>query len=306
MTHPAFPPTAARMTILLENGQFGWSENVFCLLGSPTALLSTIFDQVIAFANTRMTLATANVQLLGVRLSHPINFRDVRFLAPRYYNMYLNGTFGGQAAPAPSSATMLALLFRLEAGELNRRVYDLRGLPAAVLGSTGQYAPVGAPGFSNAVSSFLKLFVPTTGTSPFQLLVRDTSQQLQGITSYTTASSSYQLSIQTLAQLIITPPSGPTRGVATADYVVIRGIKGGTRVNGVWVVYSASSGPPWTYVLGPAKKPISIGSGVNYPSQSVQALVFKLQAVDVAETERISARRTGRPFGQPVGRRAAR
>lgn len=306
MPRAPYPTTIAKVSILLLEGSYGWSENFYVQLPTATTPLANIIANTGQFAAARLALSPGSVVCRGVRISRPSEFRDVRFLVAGTQGIPFTGTYTPPGAPISAPSTV-ALLFRVEGGELHRRSFLMRGLPAAIVSTQGTYDPAAALGFSTALTGFQSWM--TGGIGAFKsnlLLIRDPSQQIQGFSWTGNPQPNNLIQIQTLAQITITPPGGPPRALATGDFVILRGWRGGTRINGVWPVFLAPAAAPWEYSLGPPRKPAAFGTSQGNPGTNIQPLVFAVASIDAFGAERLVSRRTGRPFGQPVGRRAAR
>ncbi len=112
--------------------------------------------------------------------------------------------------------------------------------------------------------------------------------------------------VQTIAGIANVVPGGPigvtsdlAHGLDTNDVVNIAGIRLFPYLLGKWKVRVTS---PTTFTLrGSERYNISLGAGGTF-----QQITYALQAATSQSFDMVSFRKTGRPFGQPIGKRSKR
>lgn len=239
-----------------------------------------------------------------------------------------------QISVEPEAAVKIRMV---DASGTHRRIFLARGLPWQIIGTDGSYfpngAPLGAPGvpggpgtpqninWPTALNNFLAALAgKVTGLNACQINFLTPNTVPPPGTSIPAANvltvgfglNNEFLQITTDVQIMTGPAFNiPVSAVYPNNTVIMRKLTGGYRVNGPWNVFSVKAPTPpataWTYVLGPKRRNVAIPS--NY-SGGAKVIGLTYQQVGIASATidgpYVVTRRTGRPFGLLVGRRAAR
>jgi hypothetical protein len=266
-----------RLTVFFQSGTYGWTETLFP--GVPDGDYGAAIAAANIYCPVRQGLLAAGAGtapvIVGYRVSDDTIFRDalVQFFQPP-----LAGSFSG-VPETPFSCCLV----RLVAGPLWRRPLYLRGIPSTIVHDDGSYNPI--PTWVGQINLLRNLLVgppayrvKSTVTSPPQPIVR----------------------IQSIA-----PPNNVTTltpmGLVPHQLIVIKGP-------------SRHRNPVGLQIVGP----IIVGNsftltGVDLPADYVYtpllSLGAQIKALDYhpivsVNDERITERKTGRPFGLPRGRRS--
>lgn len=306
----------AKCTFLFNYEEWGWSESYYQGVGNDIDDPNFVAN-VAALAKARTRILSRDVQFIGARLSLENVFRDSRLIGNGAPGSPIN-FLGGWAEPPMSPE--LALLVRLEAGQLHRRALLLRGCPLGIL-ATAPAADIlpneynyAYPGWSQALSIWNKALTNqpflTTTAGQWNVLAEDSgvaggpppvpNAPLTAAISATT--TGHGLTFQTF-----TPIKYLGVTLEAPFPIIITGARGTQGVNGRWVVQTyvpANIGPPptnATYLCFPRPRYVSIpilASG----NCNVRALKNIIVPIDRFVPERIDRRKTGRPFGLPHGR----
>jgi hypothetical protein len=315
--------------LFLEEALQGWTETYFINsltfdeAGISTAAFGTpLGPSVIA---TRIKLLPASISVLGMRASDPANPRASFFFAsgtlfptpsanrPVGQNFISQqglyglgrGIISGFASWTQVTAEEVdtAVKVRMETADgKHRRILLLRGVPNKIAGNDGVYLK-NDPTWFPSMQSFLAAL--TQGLQGDHIKAIDTTQpapiQVGPVQLYPT---NYEyITLQTTTQVM---KAGPVP-VLVGDNVVIRGYRGGYRLNGPWRIVGIGGSGPYLYTLGPKRRNVAI----NYQGQAgvtIQALGYAYQTVVNAFDEGlyVVSRKTGRPFGLLAGRRNVR
>jgi hypothetical protein len=319
-------PAPVKCTLFLEEGEQGWSETYYITCQTfdeagiaPAAFGTPSGGTVIA---NRVKLLPAAVQVIGMRASDPANPRasfafpsNTKFptkSANRPVGPYFiskQGLYGeGYVSTWPNiqvSEVDTAVKLRQETADgLHRRILLLRGLPETVIGTKGGYLDtVGI--WLDQMQAFR---VALTQNSIGNLLkVIDGGQPPpSAVQTLTLFAPNYEyIQVTTLAPLMkrIGTAVSP---VLIGDRVLIRGYKGGYRINGPWRVIAIDN-TGLVYTLGPRRRNVAVNSWTS-PGVTIQALNYLYSSVANAFDEGlyVVSRKTGRPFGLLAGRRPAR
>jgi hypothetical protein len=266
-----------RATIFFQDGDFGWTESFFPTVGLGDYAGAQTWAQ--QYAAVRLPLLCSlqglGPVMLGYRVSDDTLFRDalVTLIQPP-----APGGFSGQPA-----SCFTALLVRLRAAPLFSRPLYLRGLPGSIIDVRTQYNPI--PAWLGLFQSFRGFLLGQTGVN-VKTTITDPPQRLFKISTINTPNL-----ITTLA------PHGFNAG----DLVVIKGPARRHNPVGLWTVGPTPGLTTFTlngcdlpadYVYSP---PLSLSAQLKITSYK--------QVVSVID-ERITERKTGRPFGAPRGRRS--
>lgn len=318
----------ARATVFFEESAQGWSETYYF---APSAFT----ENAIAFAlfnypdsgsivATRVNLLPASVQLVGIRVSDPANPRTSLFFAPNTnyptntsgeavgsYNYRSKGQYGRKTLPLWQTILCLevddAVKVRLQnLTGTARRILLLRGIPEPVSGINGQYLST-ISGWIEAMQAFRAALIQ--GAAAGCQLRTQTSglSNKQAIVSLVTASGA-----NNFLQIIVPAVQNDVAGnpIQPGGKVIIRGYKGGYRVNGPWTVYGAAQtvASGTQYTLGPRRRNVAISANAAGGGATLQGLAYTYVPVTSAADEGLYLveRRTGRPFGLLAGKRPVR
>jgi hypothetical protein len=334
-----FDVNLCRYTFLFGQPPYGFSENYYrdeAILTPPndnpvdSALQSGAWYRL---ARARMALATPTLLLRGLRLSDPNKRGNVRVIAGgNVFNgltLPTNGTFRvpnrhtvftapGVSATlqdtTPSGAeTEKAVMIRVEAGRQHHRILLLRGVPENVVNEPNAYS-FNTGGWRPRLAAFFQVLktsnpLPGVGGNGFALKTLDQ-------TAFVGANPIIALQVLSDPRWItVTTPTQVTLNVsnlAIGAKVYIKGVKGSSEINGIWQIanITTNAGPPvtYTYTLGPHRARAALDPkpvGVIFEG-TIQALNYVGVQIDTAEDSDVTTRETGRPFGEPVGRRKTR
>jgi hypothetical protein len=314
------------------NPEAGWTESYYFAYSTfAEDTISTMLlgpTGAITLTSVREKLLPANVLMSAVRATDMANPRS-SFLFARLPYRYPtssgsvgigtnyfqgNGSYGQSSRPTtwttiPSSEVDTAVRFKLvAAGGAPKRVLLLRGLPEEIIGRGGAYIRNKAPWAANltAFGNYL------TKQTPLQLrTIWAGNPAPQVVIALTATANDYRSISLSTATPIQKSQGGANVNVAVGDNVIVRGYKGGYRVNGAWRIaaISTTTGPPaaTNYFMQPHRRNVAIAA-TSPQSTTVQALTYTWVPVTLAsdEGEIVYERRTGRPFGLLVGAHKAK
>lgn len=280
---------AAKITYFFSGGgKAGWTEG-FYITASDLANALTLATG--AFVPKRLALLHPNYRLDEVRVSDdsPSKLRDS--LVKAYNGASGKGTYpilGGDINKAEDSEQAWdALLCRSEAGADTRRAYDIRGLPRNVVDGNGVYSPeaIWVTRFNQFSLTFL--------AAPQFLLKRRTYgavQQVPGI-SILDGGKGVMLTFQGAV------PAGFVRDAR----IQLQGFAGTLNLNQIWRIQNVNGLEVTTYL-----RPKKILWGPTTLLGTARTVGAEYAALTSLIPERGVKRDTGRPSGEPVGRRKAR
>lgn len=270
-----------RVTVFFEAGEYGWTETLF----PATTDYNQAQTMATAYCNVRAPLMASGSApapgIIAFRVSDDSLFRDA-------FDQFFQPPLIGSASSGPLHPTT-ALLLRLTATALVRRPIYIRGIPADIMDNAGNYVPNFVT--SGLINTYRNFLLATPGWK-----IRTTV-------------SSPPRTIYSLASIV--PPNSFTttapNGFNAGDVVIVKGSSRNRNPVGLWKV---GPGPGltnfiltgvdlpsnYTYVAG------SLGVQLKIPATGLTDLNYL--AITEVTDERLTERRTGRPFGQPRGRRS--
>jgi hypothetical protein len=270
-------PGQMRLTVFFQSGTYGWTETLFP--GVADGDYAAAVGAGSAYCAMRQGLLAAGAGtapvIVGFRVSDDTIFRDALV---QLFQPPLAGTFSG-VPETPFSACLV----RLVAGPLWRRPLYLRGIPSTIVRDDGSYNPI--PTWIGQINLLRNMLVgppayrvKTTVASPPSQIFR----------------------IQSL-----TPPNNVTTLLPTGfipnQLIVVKGASRHRNPIGLHSVGPLIIGNSFT--LNGVDLPADY---VYFPilSLGVQAKNINYQPILAINDERITERKTGRPFGLPRGRRS--
>jgi pimeloyl-ACP methyl ester carboxylesterase len=248
----------------------GWSEAVYAIGSIPSmnALLNSLITPRAQFLGTDMQIHAIRSSYVG----SPKLSQTTKFASPQV----------GQGS-GPSNTPQDAILYNYKSAVNARRILTFRGVPDTWV-SAGVLTALGIAGLGSIDSYCQALLAAVVG-----IKIPDPSVLVQDIVSIG----------NTVPGGIIVVTSALAHGLTTGDTVNIAGMRGYPYLLGRWKINVLSA---TTFSLnGSARYNIQLNGvgtfqGVEYILQSPSTFGFNMVAV----------RKTGRPFGQPRGKRSKR
>lgn len=300
-----------KVTYFFEEGAGGWSESYYqnainvddpqLRINAPNLLIA------------RFGIMSQRVSFLGSRFSDPTVFRDSRFHFPTSGDIYagLQPFWNVQATELDT-----AVVNRIEAGPLNRRLNLLRGCPEFIVSDVdNSYVPFPA-GAGAAWSTKINQWslalqgANFAGINAGQWLLwsddrtsANTPTLAANVTLVDNSNRYFNFTTGATAISRRIGGVGPLAAVGAGDGIVITGAGSSHGLNGKWTVSVVDTTLPLTikYTVFPQRHLIALG-------QSLQPFRVRAQnyigvGIDNSRDEKLAYRKTGRPFGLLRGRR---
>jgi len=275
-------------------GNVGWTETWFDGSGTPQAALAKADTNL---RPQRLGVLSAAYSLRQIRASDENVLRDSQIIS------YTAAQGAGAIIPASdladwgvgteAQAATVALLIRMEAGSLNRRMFLMRGLPLGPFGADLAYQPTAL--WVGAFNAWKAAF---TGANGYQLRVQGT-----GASSFPTTCN-----ILTGATSIsLGYPGNSPAGIVPGAMIRVSAATGVAFLNGTWrvsaVLQPGGAGTASTVFTYPKRRQI-FGAVLTLPI--VRLISPSFANFTAAIPLRGAKRNTGRPFGLPRGRARVR
>jgi hypothetical protein len=309
-----------KATLFLQSNLQGWSESYY--MQAPDfseGSLSTLLPKF----EFRMAMSTYLIKVLGLRIVDPTKPKVAMFFTPGLNYPNLSFRSGPGTFRLPDTGTYLKdintnwrrqdteepddciLVEAYSADGLHRRGITIRGVPDGLDDATGAINLIQASAQNWLTNYHNWVAQLTNGTYYFRTLLSTTPPPVN-ITSLDVLASDHRFITIATAAPILHDGVNPIQTTSPNNKVLIRGYKGGYRIDGTWNVTSISGGN--TYVLGPHRRNVAVAAA--FPAGcTVQALVYDYSVpIFRMNLNRLymSEHRTGRPFGVQAGRRPAR
>lgn len=278
-------------------GNTGWSEVWYDANAATQLAALTKADTQLKAA--RLGILCSVHSLIAIRASQVDNIRDSQvksYSATQGAGLAPPGSLGvGDWGPGAQESfpTQVALLIRMEAGALNRRMFLARGVPLTMFDVNNVYSPTAAS--LAALAAFGTAF---TGPSGYQLQTQ-TAGGAQFPTAVTIANSGLTVSI-------VLPNAAAPAGWAPGSIVRLSAMRGTYFLNGNWRIATIAPNLPvgsTTVTFFPKNRPI-----VTPPLNAGIAKLLTNTYVNYTASIplRGGSRKTGRPFGLSRGRSRVR
>jgi hypothetical protein len=285
-----------RVTFLFEYAGFGWSETVYSLLDSYNQTLQA----ALVLAGLRAKLLAKDAELTYIRISDIRLYRDFGIVTGVGSNPLANDDW---AADYPTNALLVQVGCGVGASGQRRGRIFLRGLPDAVVDSRfdGFWHPGALAGYPQAYADWRAALAGGNWALMLKNLTAENPEipvvQLSQLPNPPTGVPSVQMVVDgTLGGGWVPPLWASVRGwrgnLLSADPTVPN--RGPYRVISV-----GADGHSLTLEGATAVRPFPVGLLVRRYEYAL------FQIVNVSR-ERITERKTGRPFGLPRGRQRRR
>jgi hypothetical protein len=257
----------AKATLFFQIRNSGWSESFY----SSKTDLHALLDSAKTLALARSKMLGSDASITYIRVSVEGVFRDAQVST---------NAMDGPQINAECAPTKVRLQMRLVASDTTRRIILLGGIPAGQI-TAGQYRPL--PSYVTKVNLFRNQLISGT----WGIRAKDATDNPD----------------------ILIPTADPSQGVITINVVaapfyqkqvVIRGGRAMGPFVGVWRVFEVPLQP---LKLQLYRFPPQPATPANYGPGLLRLNKVAFAQFINSDTELISSRPTGRPFGQPVGRR---
>lgn len=261
-----------RVTFYMKNQEgLGWSETLF----STRATIQLAMADAFFLYPKRVNLNGNDVSLFYIRASDDEVKRDAEiFRVPK------NNQSSKDADLGPSEDANTALDVALKAGDLQRGMVFMSGIPDNIVQTGGAFTP------SAVWQANYAIWSAAVTAGAWGLRHRNEAAGSAAITNMT----------QNGTTGVITVTTAAPHGYAVGTYVNILQVGGATRGRGVWRIMDVPSPTTFTYKIKMILQPYT-GGGI------ARALEYQVNSYSSTQVVKVGHHDRGRPFGSPRGRR---
>jgi hypothetical protein len=295
----------AKATIFLRINQLGWSETMYCSLDGIGPAASA---NALAWGKARLSISRPDVECDALRVVNQAAARDSWVYLPGDSQA---GSFLGYpqrliargncpvlrtiGVMSEEAGTGFGILMRR--GSLSRRVYIVGGVPDDVLSNSGVYDR-NTPNWRSVLDPYLRFLLGFASIRAFAT----TQPRVVVRTLIADPDDHHRIFVTTASP----PQSAPNTPVVAGDRLIIRGYKGGYRINAVWRIREIAS--DGTYLLGPHRRNVAVNAAGLQGDVTAQFATYTFAGYTSADDRYPLAlsHKVGRPFGLRRGRSPAR